>query len=160
MATNLLVKIMDVLIILSLMRKKVPITMTIAAASLMTRRAGAAEVAIWPGPVSRDFCLAPAPATGFLTPASTGGIILGLVLGISLVLNLMLLCCYCRCGLRPPLQLEGHQAPVAVAVAVPATVRPRQRDAATQSQCIYRRGPNPRFVAAFNFEGYIETHLH
>ena len=99
-----------------------------------------------------DSCIAPAPAAGLLAQATTPGIILGLILGASLVLNAVLLICLCRRG-RP--QLE---APVAVAVAAPAAIRPRLRDVSTQSQTTYRRGPNARFTGAFNYEGLVGTY--
>ena len=101
-----------------------------------------------------DSCIAPAPAAGLLAQATTPGIILGLILGASLVLNAVLLICLCRRG-RPQPQLE---APVAVAVSAPAAIRPRLRDVSTQSQTTYRRGPNARFTGAFHYEGLVGTY--
>ena len=162
MAADPLTKVMDSLILLSFVAakpfkvpppKKASAAVALAAASLMARVAGASEVAVWePQPDTCPACPAPAAASNLFWV---------LVAAISMMINVVLLWWHCRPRPPPPPPPGWYQPPpVAVAIATPAPVPRRLRSVATQSQCTYKRGMHPRFHGAFNFEGYVETHLH
>ena len=120
-----------------------------ATASLMAQAAGAFPITdICPAPSNSISSVAIRQSVAITqTVARMSGVdrqwILNLVLVVSIALNVILLCCCCgtclwRC----------------------CKSRRRQRSVETQSQCTYRRGNNPRFHGAFNFEGYVATHIH
>ena len=130
-------------------KKKVNPALAVAAASFMARVAGASKVVVVEP--QRGTCAA---------PPAPGGSFWVAVAAISILADVLLLWWHWHAQRTPPLPEPGRYQPhpIATAVAVPAPAR--RRTVATQSQCTYKRGVQPRFLGAFNFEGYVETHIH